>query len=86
MFNPLNDQNLVLGFYLSNGLGIETSRIEGNLTRRQRAGEGAQQSPAGRRDQVVQRTGVGLLHIGGDAVMFGDLAVDPKEDRLVFGR
>jgi hypothetical protein len=46
LFNPLNDQNLVLGFYLSNGLGIETSRIEGNLTRRQRAGEGAQQSPA----------------------------------------
>ncbi len=86
MFNPLNNEHLVLGLYLPNGLGIETILVERNVTRRQRAGEGAKQSPTGRRDQVVQGAGVGLLHIGGDTVVFGDLVVDPKEDRLVFGR
>ena len=43
------------------------------------------QPPAGRY-QVVERAGMGLFHIGRDAVVLGDLTVDTKVDRLFFRR
>ena len=35
--NPLENKNLVLGFYLPNRVGVEAVFVEGNLTRCQRA-------------------------------------------------
>jgi hypothetical protein len=49
--DPLEHEHLVLGLYLPDGIGIEAVLIEGNLTRCQRAGKGAEQSATGRRDQ-----------------------------------
>jgi hypothetical protein len=55
-------------------------------TRCQRAREGAEQSPARGGDHVIQRARVRLLHVRLDAVVFGDLAVDPEQDRLLLLR
>jgi hypothetical protein len=82
--DALNYEYLTLGLYLPGGIGVEV--VEGNVTRCQRASEGPEQSAAGRRDQVVERTGMGLFNIGRDAVVLGDLAVDTEEDRLLFRR
>ena len=82
--DALNYEYLTLGLYLPGGIGVEV--IEGNVTRCQRASEGPKQSAAGHRDQVVERAGMGLFNIGRDTIVLGDLAVDTKEDRLLFRR
>ena len=64
--DALNYEYLTLGLYLPGGIGVEV--IEGNVTRCQRASEGPKQSAAGRRDQVVERAGMGLFNIGRDTV------------------
>jgi hypothetical protein len=51
LFDPLYDQDLPLRLYLPHGLPDEV--IEIHLTRCQRAPEGAEQSAAGRGDQVI---------------------------------
>ena len=84
--DPLDHQHLVLGLYLSHGVSVEALFIEGNLTHRQRAGKGAEQSAAGRRYQVVERRKVRLLVLGRDAVVLGDPAVRSEENRLFFSR
>lgn len=71
MFYPLDDEDLALGLYLPDRVGVKV--LERYLTRCQRAGEGAEQSAAGRGYHVVQGGGVGLLDIRGDAVVLGDL-------------
>ena len=76
--DPLDHQHLVLGLYLSHGVGVEALPVEGNLTRCQRAGKGAEQSAAGRRNQVVERRRVRLLVLGRDAVVLSDPAMHPK--------
>lgn len=58
LFDPLEYENLVLRLYLANGIGVETVLVEGNLTRCQRASEGAQQSPTSRCDYIVEGGGV----------------------------
>jgi len=82
LLDPLDHQHLALGLYLPDRVGVEAIYIERNLTRCQRARKGAEQSPAGRRDQVIEGGRVWLLRIRGDAVVFGDLAMDPEEHRL----
>ncbi len=79
--DALNYEYLTLGLYLPGGIGVEV--VEGNVTRCQRASEGPEQSAAGRRYQVVERAGMGLFHIGRDAVVLGDLTVDTKADQLL---
>jgi hypothetical protein len=86
LLDPLDHQNLALSLYLTNGVGVEAVFVEGNLTRRQRAGKGAEQSAAGRRYQIIQRRRVRLLLIGRDAVVLCHLAVDPEEHRLLLAR
>ena len=81
LLDPLDDEYLLLGLYLPHRVGVEA--VERNLTRYQRAPKGAQQSPARRSYHVVQRRRVRLLHVGGDPVVLGDLAVDPKHHRLL---
>jgi len=82
--DALNYEYLTLGLYLPGGIGVEV--VEGNVTRCQRASEGPEQSAAGRRDQVVERAGMGLFNIGRDTVVLGNLAVDTKEDWVLFRR
>ena len=84
--DPLAHEYLVLGFYLTRHVGVEAVRVNGNLARYQRTSEGPEQSATGCCDQVVERAGMGLFHIGRDAVVLGNLAVDSKEDRFFFGR
>jgi hypothetical protein len=48
--DPLNRQHLAIGLYLADRVGVEAVFVEVNLTRCQRAREGAEQSPPGRRD------------------------------------
>jgi hypothetical protein len=86
LLDPLDHQHVALGLYLPDRVGGEAIFIERNLTRCQRARKGAEQSPAGRRDQVIEGGRVWLLRIRGDAVVFGDLAVDPEDYRLLLGR
>jgi hypothetical protein len=57
--DPPEDENLVLRLYLPQRLSVEV--IEGNPTRCQRASKGAEQSPAGRRDEVIEGGVVRLL-------------------------
>jgi hypothetical protein len=78
--DPLEDENLPLGLYLPHRLGVEV--MEGNPTRCQRAPKGAEQSPAGRRDEVIEGGVVRLLLFSRDAVVLGDLAVDAEQHRL----
>jgi hypothetical protein len=54
LFDSLDDEPFVLGFYLPYGVGVEAIFVEGDLTRRQRAGKSAEQSSASRRDQIVE--------------------------------
>ena len=84
--DPLAHEHFVLGLYLTRHVGVEAARVEGNLARYQRASEGPEQSATCCCDQVVERAGMGFFHIGRDAVVLGNLAVDSKEDRLFFGR
>jgi hypothetical protein len=58
---------------------VEAVLIEGNLTRRQRAGEGAEQLAGGRCNEVVEGGGVGLLIVGRDAIVLGHLAVNTEQ-------
>ena len=85
LLDPLNNQHLALGLYLPDGICVEALAIKGNLARRQRAGKGAEQSPTGSSDQVVERAWIGIFHVRGDAVVLGHLAMDPKVDWLFFG-
>ena len=78
---PLDDEDLALDLYLPERVGVKI--VEVHLTRCQRAGKGAEQSPAGSGDHVVQGGGVGLFGIRGNAVVFRNLRVDAKEDRLL---
>jgi hypothetical protein len=75
-FDALNHEYLTLSLYLADRIGVET--LEGNLTRCQRAGKGAEQSAAGRRNQVVERRRVRLLVLGRDAIVLSDPAMHPK--------
>ena len=86
LLDPLYHEYLVFRLYLPDRVGVETVLIEGNLTRCQRACEGAQQSATSRRDQVIEGGRVLLLVVGRDTVMLGDLTVNPKEHRLFFTR
>ena len=73
-----------LSFYLPSGVGVEV--VDGDLTRRQRAGKSAEQSAAGSSNQVIEGAGMRLLCVRGDAVVLGDLAVNPEEHRFLLGR
>jgi hypothetical protein len=84
--DALDDQRLVLEDNLADRLDVEVILANLDMTRFQRAGKGARQSPAGGRDHVVQRGGAGWKVARGDAVMLGDLGMDAERHRLLFGR
>jgi hypothetical protein len=53
VLDPLKYEDLVLRLYFTNGIGVETLLLEGNVTRCQRASEGTEKSATSRRDQVI---------------------------------
>jgi hypothetical protein len=53
--DPLDHEDAVVGFDLPDRFDLVALRIDLDLTRFQRAGKGARQSPAGCRDYVVER-------------------------------
>jgi hypothetical protein len=57
--------------------------LERHLTRCQRARKGAEQSAARGGDHVVERGVVGFYVLRGDTVVFGDLAVDTEQHRIL---
>jgi hypothetical protein len=74
----LHYEYFTLSFYLPSGVGVEAILIEGDLTRRQRAGKSAEQSAAGSSNQVIEGAGMRLLCVRGDAVVLGHFVVSPK--------
>jgi hypothetical protein len=70
---------------LADRLDLVLVLLELDLTRFQRAGEGAGQSPAGRGDDVVERRRVRREGVRRDAVVLGDLGVHAEGHRFVLG-
>jgi hypothetical protein len=80
--DPFDHEHAVALEDLADGLDLISLRIDFDLTRFQRAGKGARQSPARGGDHVVQRGGARRKVVGADAVVLGDLGVDPEGDRV----
>ena len=78
-------QHAVLGLDLADRLCGQSSFSGGDLTRLQRASEGAGQSPGGGSDHVVERGRMCRLAAARDAVVVRDLVVDAELDRLLTG-
>jgi hypothetical protein len=84
--DPFDHQDAVVGFDLPDRLDLVALRIDVDLTRFQRAGERARQSPPGRRDDVVERRCVRWILRRIDAVMVGYFGVNPERDRVLLRR
>jgi hypothetical protein len=80
--DPFDHEHAVALEDLADGLDLIPLRIDFDLTRFQRAGKGARQSATGRGDDIVERRGVRRKLLGIDAVVLGDLGVDPEGDRV----
>jgi hypothetical protein len=65
---------------------VNAFRIDGDLTRLQRAGERAGQSAAGCRHHVVERGRVGRVVLRPDPIVLRHLRVHPEDNRLGLGR
>jgi hypothetical protein len=68
-----NHENLVLEHNLADRLDLVALRINLDLTRLQRAGEGAGQSAARSGHHIVERGRMGWVVLGADAVVLRDL-------------
>jgi hypothetical protein len=79
-------QHLLVELDLADRLDVVALGIDFDLTRFQRAGEGAGQSPAGGGDDVVERRRVRRIVLRRDAVVLGDLGMHAECDRVVLGR
>ncbi len=84
--DPLTHEHLVLSVYLLDSVGIEAVFVEGNLTRRQRAGKGAEQSAAGRHHQVIEGSHMRLHLVGRDTAVFDDLVMATEHYGLLLRR
>ncbi len=84
--DPLDHEHRVAFEHLANGLNVKALGINFDLTRFQRAGEGAGQSPARGGDHVIQGRRVRREILQADPVVGGDLGMHTKSDRLLLGR
>jgi hypothetical protein len=71
--DALDDEHAIVVHDLADRLGLQAVPIRLNVTRLQRASEGAGQSPARGRDDVVERGGVGRKILGAHPVVLGHL-------------
>jgi hypothetical protein len=84
--NATDDQNFPLEFDFSSDLGRQFLLTRIDFARLQRAPEGASQSAACRGDHIIEGGGVRRRDVRRHSVMFGDRAVDAKDNRFRFGR
>jgi len=83
--DALHDQHIPFLLDLSPRLGDQFSLAGRNSARFQRAPESSGQSAGGRGHQVIERRGLWFMDFRINAVMFGNLRVYAKEDRLLLG-
>lgn len=83
--DPPDHQDVVLVNDIADRLYLVGVMLDFDLTRLQRAGERAGQSPAGGRHDVVERRRVRRKVRGRNAVVLGHLGMDPECDRLLLG-
>ena len=83
--DALDDEHLFLEHHLADCLDLIALRIDIDVARFQRAGEGAGQSAASGSHHVVQRRCVRGVLVGADAVVLSDLGMNAKRHRLMFG-
>jgi hypothetical protein len=84
--DPLEHEHALPVEHLANRLDLVPLWIDFDLTRLQRACEGAGQSTPGGCDHVVERRGVRREGLRIDAVMLRDLRVHAEGDRLTLRR
>ena len=84
--DAFDDQHPVLGLDLPYRLHFVALGIDLDLTRLQRAGKGAGQSPPSGRHHVVEGGGVRRVILGAHAIVLGHLGVNAKHHRLTLGR
>jgi hypothetical protein len=84
--DALDHQHPVLRLDLPCRLDFVPVRIDFDLARLQRAGEGARESPPGGRHHVVERGRVRWVIVGAHAIVLGNLGVNPERHRLMLGR
>ncbi len=80
--NPLDDEYVVVRFHLADRLADQSPFACRDLTRLQRASEGARESAGGRRDDVVEGGGALGLGPGRHPVVLRDLRVHSERDGL----
>ena len=83
--DPFDYEDPVVSFDLPGRLDLVPLRINLDLTRLQRACKRAGQSAAGRCDDVVKRRGARRVLPRIDAVVLGDLGMNPERDGIVLG-
>jgi len=81
--DPLDHEHAVVELDLAFRLARQPSSARIDVTRLQRAPEGAGQSASGSGDDVVERRRPLRLAATRDAVMVCDLVMDPEPHRLV---
>ena len=85
--NVPNHQDLAIGNDIATHFGGQIIAAQGDLTRFQRAGKGAQQSAAGCRDDIIECRRMGNFDLLAPApVMFGNRAMGPEQDRFLLCR
>jgi hypothetical protein len=78
--DPLHDENTVLVFDLARGLADQSSVARIDVTRLQRAPEGAGESAGRGGDEIVERGRPLGLAASRDSVVIGDLVVHAELD------
>jgi hypothetical protein len=84
--NPLDHEHAVLELDLAGRLSDQSALIRANLTRLQRASEGAGESAARGGDDVVERGRVLTAGRRVDPVVLGDRTVKTEADRFRLAR
>ena len=84
--NAFDHQHPLLRLDLPGRLDFVAFRIDFDLTRLQRAGKRAGQSPARRRHHIVERGRIRGVILGPDPIVLRHLRVHPEDDRLGLGR
>src|SRR5260370_19236646 len=80
--DAFDHQHAVLEFDLAGRVALESAFASRDVTRLQRASEGAGQSAGGGRDDVVERSRTLRLCSCRHTVVLGDGGVDAKDNRL----
>jgi len=81
--DPFDHQDAVLEFDLAGGVALESAFASRDVTRFQRASEGACQSAGGGGDDVVERRRTLRLASCRHTVVLGDGGVDAEDHRLI---